>query len=387
MVIDPRGTGPYDGLSSYVALAQPMTDFCTVSKGCSVFCSFSIYVLFLSFQIMLSSNSWKGFQQSSSINVYEVLDVMLKSRADSTTKAYVRVIRKFLDWSKSRHFKMQLPFPLSVVSLYLFEVKQSCASSSSVVLAHAALKWLHSFVPTLDRNPLDSEFCRNIIESAKRQKSQPIMKKKPISTEIIRCILDCHNKKDANLKNLRIAALCSLAFAGFFRYDELCNIVPKHIEFHSDYIRIFVPRSKTDVYREGNFVLISTSGSKYCPVGVLQRYLDLSGIDLNSPLPLFRPLVFHRSTSSYTLRSGKISYTTCRDILRDTLSQLGYNPNDYGLHSLRSGGITAAVRNSRNSIPERLLKIHGRWKSDSAKDMYVEESLENRLRVTKYLGL
>ena len=148
-----------------------------------------------------------------------------------------------------------------------------------------------------------------------------------------------------------------------------------------------MPRSKTDVYREGNFVFISASGSKYCPVGVLQRYLDLSGIDLNSPLPLFRPLVFHRSTSSYTLRSGKISYTTCRDILRDTLSQLGYNSNDYGLHSLRSGGISAAVHNSRNSIPERLLKIHGRWKSDSAKDMYVEESLENRLRVTKYLGL
>lgn len=94
-----------------------------------------------------------------------------------------------------------------------------------------------------------------------------------------------------------------------------------------------------------------------------------------------------RSSSSYTLRSGKISYTTCRDILRDTLSQLGLNPSDYGLHRLRSGGITSAVRNSSNSIPERLLKINGRWKSDSAKDMYVEESLENRLQVTKYLGL
>ena len=59
----------------------------------------------------------------------------------------------------------------------------------------------------------------------------------------------------------------------------------------------------------------------------------------------------------------------------------------YDLHSLRSGGITAAVRNSRTSIPERLFKIHGRWRSDSAKDMYVAESLENRLHVTKYLGL
>jgi len=184
----------------------------------------------------------------------------------------------------------------------------------------------NAYLPSLDRNPLDSEFCRNIIESAKRQKSQPVMKRKPISTEIIRCILDIHNKKDPNLKNLRIPALCSLAVAGFFRYNELCNISPKHIEFHSDYIRIFVPRSKTDVYREGNFVYISASGSKHCPVGVLQRYLDLSGINLNSPLPLFRPLGFHRSTSSYTLRSGKISYTTCRVILWDTFKSAGRQP-------------------------------------------------------------
>ena len=111
---------------------------------------------------MLSSNSWKSFQQVSSITVYDVLDVMLKSRANSTTKTYVRVMRKFLDWSKSKHFNMQLPFPLSVVSLYVFEVQQSGTSSSSVILAHAALKWLHSFVPSLDRNHLDSEFCRNI---------------------------------------------------------------------------------------------------------------------------------------------------------------------------------------------------------------------------------
>ena len=43
------------------------------------------------------------------------------------------------------------------------------------------------------------------------------------------------------------AALCSLAFARFFRYNELCNIAPNHIEFHSQYIKIFVPRSKTDI--------------------------------------------------------------------------------------------------------------------------------------------
>ena len=112
-------------------------------------CSFSVYVVFLFFQVILSSKSWKGFQNFSSLSVRQVLDVMFKSRADATAKPYIRVIKKFMDWCNSRQICMQLPFPLGVVS----EVEQSCTSSSSVILAHAALKWLHSFVPSLDRNP------------------------------------------------------------------------------------------------------------------------------------------------------------------------------------------------------------------------------------------
>ena len=131
------------------------------------------------------------------------------------------------------------------------------------------------------------------------------------------------------MKDLRVAALCSLAFAGFFRYNKLCNIVPSHIEFHSECIRTFVPRSKTDVYREGNYVYIRSLGTLYCPIGVLRRYMNLAGIDANSNLPLFRPLVFHMSNTSYTLRDGKISYTSCREILRGTLERRSRNHLSY----------------------------------------------------------
>ena len=88
------------------------------------------------------------------MNAHQVLDVMLKSRADATAKSYMRVIKRFLGWCKSRQISIELPFPLGVVSLYLFEVQQSSTSSSSVILTHVALKWLHSFVPSVDFNPL-----------------------------------------------------------------------------------------------------------------------------------------------------------------------------------------------------------------------------------------
>ena len=44
--------------------------------------------------------------------------------------------------------------------------------------------------------------------------------------------------------------------------------------------------------------------------------MNLAGIHGNSNLPLFRSLVFRKSTSSYTLRDGKMSYSSCREILR-----------------------------------------------------------------------
>ena len=50
--------------------------------------------------------------------------------------------------------------------------------------------------------------------------------------------------------------LCSLGFAGFFRYNELSNILPAHLECHSDFLRIFVTQATNDMYREGNYVYI-----------------------------------------------------------------------------------------------------------------------------------
>ena len=38
-------------------------------------------------------------------------------------------------------------------------------------------------------------------------------------------------------------------------------------------------------------------------------------------------------------------------------------------------------------ISDRLFKKHERWKSDSAKDSYVKESLKNQLSVSLNLGI
>ena len=66
-------------------------------------------------------------------------------------------------------------------------------------------------------NPLDNACCKNLIECAKRTRSNPVNKKKPVDPAIIRSIIDRHGAEEASLKDLRIAAIRSLGFAGFFR--------------------------------------------------------------------------------------------------------------------------------------------------------------------------
>ena len=56
-----------------------------------------------------------------------------------------------------------------------------------------------------------------------------------------------------------------------------------------------------------------------------------------------------------------------------------------GTHSLRASGATTAANAS--GVSDRCLKRHGRWKTDVAKDGYIDDSVEKRLSITKKLKL
>ena len=154
---------------------------------------------------------------------------------------------------------------------YLSHRYNESGSYASLVLSHAALKWHHSFLPTVHVNPLDSQVCSNLLESAKRRKP-PTIRKGPVSPDIIKAIVHENANPSANLKNPRLACLCTLGFAGFFRFDELSSIAPAHFEFSATFLKVFVPRAKNDVYREGNYVYIKRLNCEFCSVRILERY-------------------------------------------------------------------------------------------------------------------
>lgn len=56
----------------------------------------------------------------------------------------------------------------------------------------------------------------------------------------------------------------------------------------------------------------------------------------------------------------------------------------FSTHSLRAGGASAAAN---AGVADRLFQRHGRWKSVSAKNGYIDDNLESRWLVSQRLGI
>ena len=75
-------------------------------------------------------------------------------------------------------------------------------------------------------------------------------------------------------------------------------------------------------------------------------------------------------------------YSRARELLPHKPEEIGINKNNFGLHSLRSGGASAA---GKAGILDSLIMKHGRWRSEKSKNLYIDESMQNKLSVTEIM--
>ena len=344
-------------------------------------------VLLKSFSDVFNSGKWKSTWISSRQEFRDLADRLpdfcLYSKADNTRKKYSGAFNRFCKWCLTFGIS-SLPASDYNVSLYFIHLSDNCTSGSTIDEAFYAISWAHrlsgfpdpcsSFLPTSIR-----EGCHRSIG---HQKSN---KKEPISPDIIKNICMLYASDTCSLLDLRISCMCVLSFSGFLRFSELVSLKRSDIKFFDNYLTLFIQKSKTDRYKQGSTVYISATGLVTCPVAVTKRYLEKANIAACSDEFIFRSISYCKSSHSYVLRGHKcLSYTRAREILLSVLESIGLDRRNFGLHSLRAGGATAAAN---AGICDRLFKKHGRWRSDSAKDGYVKEDLQQNLLVTKGLGI
>jgi hypothetical protein len=148
-------------------------------------------------------------------------------------------------------------------------------------------------------NPCDSSLVTSVKEGCMREHSHPVVKKEPISPAILSAIVDNLGGYHASLYQLRTCCIFLLGYAGFLRFSEIVNIRRSHLTFCESYLKLFIPKSKTDVYNQGSYLCISCTNLPTCPVTILHRYLISANIDETSDEFIFRQLTFSKRHNLY----------------------------------------------------------------------------------------
>ena len=73
--------------------------------------------------------------------------------------------------------------------------------------------------------------------------------------------------------------MCILGFCSFTRFSQIINLCRSDISFEGMYMKLFIEKTKIDVYREVNWIYIVKPTGNLCPVKHYRCYFELSLIN------------------------------------------------------------------------------------------------------------
>lgn len=181
-------------------------------------------------------------------------------------------------------------------------------------------------------NPVDSEPVRMTLRGIRRTHGEPQRRARPLAcADLLRIAGEPKSSQD-----FRDFTLLMIGFAGAFRRSELVGINVEDVEFIKEGLLINLRRSKTDQDGIGRQVPIPFARGQTCPVQLLRRWLDYSGIESG---PIFRGV-----TRAGRILENRLSAQSVALILRKRIAQLGLSTDCVSGHSLRSGFVTSAAK-------------------------------------------
>jgi hypothetical protein len=303
-------------------------------------------------------------------------------RQPSTVSQYCYAVRRFFGYCAVFEDNFALPIDSVLAARYLSFLKQSNCTVGAVKTAFNALKWLHNFVPNINKfnDPLDDKIVKGVFDSALRSLRSKKNTKKPLSVDIVSMILES-SFVDSSLLNLRNCLIISLAFSLLLRHDEISHMACSHISFCKGGLKFLIPSSKTDVLRNGKNVFLAQDAGRKSVFSLFFKYLKAAKLNLGEDRFLFGQISFNRISQCKEILNSKLSYSAYRKILRDKVQSCGFSPDSYGFHSCRSGGATSLA----SSVTQFELLSAGRWKDPRSLNHYVAIPDSRRMDMSKKL--
>ena len=97
----------------------------------------------------------------------------------------------------------------------------------------------------------DHPLVKSNLASLQRFPAHQTIKKEPITVSQLEQLVASKADSMASLYNIRLVVIYLLAFAAFFRFDELAKFVRCHVKIGDEMLKLFIQSSKTDRYRDG----------------------------------------------------------------------------------------------------------------------------------------
>lgn len=272
------------------------------------------------------------------------------------------------------------PLPADEWTLCLFATYLAdTIKYSSVKVYLSAIRSMHIDAGFSD--PLLNGFqLQRVVRGIKRSQGTSLSSKRlPVTVDILKLM---HSHLSPILyDDVMFWSACTLAFFGFLRsaeftvpgmssFDPAIHLTVNDIavDSHSNptCLQVLIKASKTDPFRQGCTIVIGRGSSPICAIEALISYLRCRG---DRPGPLF----LHEN-------GQPLSRVVLANRLQLILQAAGI-PGHYSTHSFRIGAATSAAK---AGIPDHLIQVLGRWKSDAYK-VYIQTPRSTFVNASKSL--
>ena len=313
---------------------------------------------------------------------FRVLEDIWAARQPSTVEKYCYALRSFFTYSIITTSDISLPVNVISAARYLSNLRERGTAKSSIKLALVSLKWINQFFPGTSglNDPLKDGFLDRIVESAKRNMETKKNQKLPFSKDMIRDMLTL--RKNPTLTELRDALIPSLSFMLLLRNDELIHLSCRHMTRTNQGVEFQIVSSKTDIYRKGKTLFLAEQTGENSVFSLLLNYMKEGGLKMGENKFLFGKIQTQKGRQCIN-GSENISYQICRDVIKEKVKKLGFNPDNYGTHSSRSGAATSLAPD----VTEFELMVSGRWADARSLKNYVEINTNRRYEISRNLFL
>ncbi len=286
------------------------------------------------------------------------------ARSKNTKRAYRASWRDFEDWCEQVGI-VALPATPETVAMYLsaraLQLKVGTLGHrlAAIAVAHKVAGYPN---PTSKRE----EPLASIWAGIKRKRGQRKTQKMPLLEAHLRKIIKLKDAEThsaiGELRWIRDRALLLVGFAGALRRSELVDIDIKDLTFDERGLRLYIPRSKTDVGGEGVEIGIPATGTATCPVRAVKEWMEAAGLDEGK---VFRA-VRHGGIITESLSTRVVA-----NLVKRYAGDIGLDPGGFSGHSLRSGLITQAATNGAREVD---IMRHSRHKSVPVLRQYVRKA-------------